>query len=114
VEPAATCSNLKQLVTHTNLGRAVNIPPDLFNDVRKGEKLDASLRKEFRLKGPADKKKSNEEGDMDKQTITDRRTAAIVARLEDAAQDTEANLALAAEPDAPSIEPVRPITVKAS
>ena len=50
---------------------------------------------------------------MDKQTITDRRTAAIVARLEDAAQDTEANLALAAEPDAPSIEPVRPITVKA-
>lgn len=84
------------------------------NDFRKAEKLAVALRKEFRLKGPADKKKNNEEDDMDKQAIADKRTAAIVARLEDAAQDTEANLALAAEPDAPSIEPVGPTTVKAA
>lgn len=84
------------------------------NDFRKAEKLAVALRKEFRLKGPADKKKNEENDKMDKQSMEERRTAAIVTRLEDAAQDTEANLASAAEPDAPSIEPVGPMTVKVS
>lgn len=85
------------------------------NDFRKAEKLAAALRKEFGLKGPADKKKntSPEEEDMSTNPqAPDKRTAAITARLEEASQESEATLASVAEPDAPSIEPYQPLTVK--
>lgn len=82
-------------------------------DFRKAEKLAAALRKEFGLKGPADKKKNNTEDDpMEAQQKNDKRNAAIAARLEDAAQETDANHAAAAEPDAPCIEPYQPVSVK--
>lgn len=84
------------------------------NDFRKAEKLAVALRKEFRLKGPADKKKNdNEETEM-KTTRTDdeKRNAAIIARFEEATADADAKHATDAEPDAPSIEPVGMTNVK--
>jgi hypothetical protein len=84
------------------------------NDFRKAEKLAVALRKEFRLKGPADKKKNdNEEIEM-KTTKTDdeKRNAAILARFEEATAEADAKHAADAEPDAPSIEPVGMTNVK--
>lgn len=77
------------------------------NDYRRAEKLAAALRVEFRLKGPSDKKKNEEENDnMELSNPSDAKTQAIEARLQSAAEDTDAKLSAVAEPDAPSIGPV--------
>lgn len=72
------------------------------NDFRRAEKLAATLREEYGLKGPADKTKNEEEKAMEQQTS--KRTLAIEARLEAATEETDAKLLATAEPDAPSIE----------
>lgn len=72
------------------------------NDFRRAEKLAATLREEYGLKGPADKNQNEEENAMEEQKS--KRTLAIEARLEAATEETDAKLLAAAEPEAPSIE----------